>query len=1118
MGLFGNLFTFMNYRNVRIDNCTLHCRKENGYLVIEGIFTDSHDDTISIPDRINRVPVTLNLNLQQYPFTCHSLILTQGIEYLKASSTLDIDEVHLPASIKLEDDDFLQLFNQTRTAVHIAEGHQTYSNLPTDEPIPAVVSAEKRLVYQVFDDSNEWTIPEGVKDISIPLLQTRKDISTLNIPSSYGFIVGGIVYTHANIQALLDSFHHLKVLSLSQDNPYYGFEDNILYARDTGTAILAWLENKQNLKLPEGIRGIDSDFIDYIKDMKTLTLPSSYEFLVDERDSTPNEISHFMNCFHNLEELIIAEDNSRYSCEDGILYDNLLDTVIWEDIHADKYLYLPDETKNITSNIVNNREDVESLRIPSNYFFSIDGSICEHDQIVEFIKSFPNLNNVFIDDANPVYAWESNVLYNKVTGVGIYAKPDAENSLTIPEGVRYMNLELIKEVTDTLRFPASFEYDLPDSSEDDPLDKKAYRYICKTPCRYYTLTNSSRLRDENGFLIDCRRHSASGFFNGEVENIVFPDDVHSFSIMNTRNKEKTRSIVFPPDFNFLSFGDDSKEFTEGLIDFLKEYPKLENVTISDDNDFLFIMDNLLIDKMENKVIYIIDKTVSSIEIPEGINSINADEFNYVLNLESVTFPDSFDFTALYTSVEDSTQKLMDFFDNFWKEIEINIPENPVIKKRGSCFLSKITGDVVRIIIDDILEIPEDTINLNLDIFEPSEFIDELIIPRSLETLVDHEPYKNKSNEERAWIYASSEAELLGYFYELKCITVNERNEHYRYKNNSLVRKFTFKNGDVFHAYLKIGDPENAIIRIPDANTFIACKTEETPLKRIVFDSSEGLVSRLIENREYYNAKEILIPVKGFNEMYEKFSKQMMEMNIKPYDAFGIVPMKYYGELPYRQSGRYLGPDHFMMDEYEDLNPNDEVRIHISKIIVVLQTFPCISKHHDMIPVKAIIGVRRSYDSVPKELKIPCYYCRDCNRFFIYKEIYINKIKPLIESTGTEVFNLFFYNGVYRGYDYAARSAFKETSILKDAGYEVNALSHLTEKARLDILTFLWESGVESHVIISYIDNFIHFNGGVRNRDMSLAIAKWRNDLSNFDDYISAHRRQRYIKPTSKPYH
>ena len=920
MGILDSIFNFITYRKVKVNGATLMCLKEHGDMVVRGIIPDSISGDIRIPGIINNHNVSIDLNLEDFPFSCHALYVESPIKNFRTSAILEIDDIHFPYTIRFGEEYFHRLFNPERTSVIFDDKHPDYRNIHTVEGTCAVLAGDDKLVYQKIGNKDEWYIPEGTKDLSSKIIETRKDARKLVIPASYSFSVDG---------------------------------------------------NK------------------------------------------------------------------------------------------------------------NGYEDIES-----------------------FFKRFTDIEELIIDPDNPGYAYADGVLYEKNQGLGLYARADQNHSLNIPEGVEYISPVLLKEVTEKITFPSTFNYGKSDNCNRN-IDEMAYDYIDRIPCHIYTITETEELLTGNGFFLDKNNRTLSGFRNNNVEHIRFPEGIIHFSKMKTRKKELTRTLAFPSSFDFSSFYGTYSDSYSDFVRFLSQYPNLEDVRIGNGNRELTSKDGLIIDRKQN-LVHVIDRHCKELRIPEGVEALIDSTFDGLDDLEYLSFPSSFDFNSICCLTEYVTEDIRKFLEKMPKLKKLDIPQNPILQMNGCFLMNRKTKEIIRVFNTFTLDVPAGTEILDMEAIANPEIVTRITIPSSLKSLTSHHDYKGKTNEEKTILYAEKESELLQRFTNLLTFQVSDRNPHYRIKNHSLVRKYTYSNGDIFHTYLKIMKPEDAIIRIPDEKTFMATCIRDTHVKAIQFDTGTGIAQKLLIDDRKYNADEIRIPIDAFNGMYGQFAKTLMEMNVKPFDDFGMVPMKFWGELPYRQSGRALTKDNYLRDEYSCLKPNDRIYINIHKIISVMNTFPCISNQHHMIPITALIGIKRSYDLYPEQKAVPCYYCRECNRFFMYTTDYNAKIRSHIESDGTKVFNRFNYKGFLRGYDYTITDNLKETSILKDAGYEVNAVTGLSESQRLHILTFLWNAGVESHVIISYINGFIHFNGKSHSRDMTLASQKWKNDLENFEEYISKH--------------
>ena len=181
------------------------------------------------------------------------------------------------------------------------------------------------------------------------------------------------------------------------------------------------------------------------------------------------------------------------------------------------------------------------------------------------------------------------------------------------------------------------------------------------------------------------------------------------------------------------------------------------------------------------------------------------------------------------------------------------------------------------------------------------------------------------------------------------------------------------------------------------------------------------------------------------------------------------------------------------DQFTNINDGDKICCKISSIVTVMNTFQCLEKQHHMVRVALEVLIKDSCEDMPFTRELQAYYCKECKRIFMYTSEY-ERIREYVGNSQYCVFNRFYVDGNLLGRKSIIATSWADESILKEAGYEVNQNSYLTQQDRLSILLALNRRGVPYHAIASYLNTFITVLGSSSSRDMTQAVKRWESDL------------------------
>lgn len=190
------------------------------------------------------------------------------------------------------------------------------------------------------------------------------------------------------------------------------------------------------------------------------------------------------------------------------------------------------------------------------------------------------------------------------------------------------------------------------------------------------------------------------------------------------------------------------------------------------------------------------------------------------------------------------------------------------------------------------------------------------------------------------------------------------------------------------------------------------------------------------------------------------------------------------------------------NQLSDVNDGDKICCKLSSVITVMNTFQCLEKQHHMVRVVLEVLIKNAYESMPFTREFQAYYCKECQRIFMYTSEY-DKIRKYAVDSQYQVFNWFDVDGSLSERKRIITSSWADESILKVAGYEVNRDSVLSQQQRLDILIALNRRGISYHSIVSYLNTFITVLGSAASRDMTQAVQRWKSDLDAVEKMYTA---------------
>ena len=168
--------------------------------------------------------------------------------------------------------------------------------------------------------------------------------------------------------------------------------------------------------------------------------------------------------------------------------------------------------------------------------------------------------------------------------------------------------------------------------------------------------------------------------------------------------------------------------------------------------------------------------------------------------------------------------------------------------------------------------------------------------------------------------------------------------------------------------------------------------------------------------------------------------------------------------------------------------NNTNNVEKADFLIRTNIIHCINNRHTVEDLTAEIDVIMSNGEIINK-KVPAYYCKDCNLYFIY-----NKDYERIRKSGVPLCSIYEYTKYIKGIDNDIN--FNQESLLHSFGYNVGTTEDLSDIQRRRILKFIIENGImDKHKIIWFIDHLIDMRRAITNQRN--AIKRWQSD----SDYL-----------------
>ena len=183
-------------------------------------------------------------------------------------------------------------------SITVARGNEEYKSI---DGVLYSDGGKTLFIYPSGKDDEEFTVPDGVKEIGYSAFDGCKALESIKIPASV---------TEIDSYAF-DACEALCSIAVSRGNEEYKSVDGVLYS-DGGKTLFIYPEGKddEEFTVPTGVKEISGSVFSDCKALESIKIPAS----VTEIDSIA-----FRNC-EPLCSITVASGNEEYKSIDGVLY------------------------------------------------------------------------------------------------------------------------------------------------------------------------------------------------------------------------------------------------------------------------------------------------------------------------------------------------------------------------------------------------------------------------------------------------------------------------------------------------------------------------------------------------------------------------------------------------------------------------------------------------------------------------------------------------------------------------------------------------------------------------------------------------------------------------------
>ena len=377
-----------------------------------------------------------------------------------------------------------------------------------------------------------------------------------------------------------------KNIIVDQNNAKYSSLDGVLFNKDQ-TTLIQFPGDKaiSSYTIPLSVTLIDKDAFDnrQFTNSISITIPASVTLISDA----------FSSSFEGLENIIVDQNNAKYSSLDGVLFDKDKKNIIKFPARKSGSYIIPPSVTYIKDDMFDESRNLTSITIPASVTY-----IGESEQDQSKTKGFSSIwiQSITVDQNNANYSSLDGVLFNKNKTILIqFPRNKTSSSYTIPSSVTRIS-------------------------------ESAFQFARNLTS--VTLSESITRIDNMSF----------GFLTGLI-SIVIPSSVTSIGDLAFGLCKNLTSITFSEPSSLKRIGSNAFAFTKGLTAITIP----SSVSKIGDGAFMLVKGLTSITFSEPSSLksigggVFINTGLATITIPSSVTSIGDAAFSLTENLTSITF-------------------------------------------------------------------------------------------------------------------------------------------------------------------------------------------------------------------------------------------------------------------------------------------------------------------------------------------------------------------------------------------------------------------------------------------------------------------------------------------------
>lgn len=226
-------------------------------------------------------------------------------------------EVIIPETVKIN--------GKTFTVTSIKENAFAFARSITAMRLPSTVTLISRGAFLYCSQLRDITIPESVIEIGAEAFDGCSSLASVALPEGVRTIGAGAFMSCSELIALdipasvtsigedvVSGCKKLESITVAEKNLNYTSVDGVLYNKDVTELIVCPAGSlKKDFRIPETVKSVLAGSFRNVINLNSLMIPASVNQISD---------SAIMGC-QNLVSIAVADDNSVYASDDGILYD-----------------------------------------------------------------------------------------------------------------------------------------------------------------------------------------------------------------------------------------------------------------------------------------------------------------------------------------------------------------------------------------------------------------------------------------------------------------------------------------------------------------------------------------------------------------------------------------------------------------------------------------------------------------------------------------------------------------------------------------------------------------------------------------------------------------------------